>query len=327
MSSNIRRIAFLMVVAMCLSQPYAFGWGDEGHMAVNRAALQHLPADMPAFFTTAVAVERIVYLAPEPDRWRHKEEIAVKSAQEPDHFIDIERIEGIGELPPGRYDFYQKMYEKRAKAIAAGDPHADDYLPEKVGLQPYITLEVYDRLKVAFRDYRRLKAENKPTDAVEQNVIFYAGWLGHYVADGANPMHTTVNYNGWTGPNPNEYTTSKQSHYNFETAFVHANLPKLDFSKDVKSARALADPFHDYLKYLWDSNAQVEKLYQIEKTGAFKDAGTTVGLAFLNARLAAGTQMLANMWYTAWVESEKPVQEYVAPKPAATPAVNRAAEK
>ncbi len=318
MSSNIRAIAFLMVIVMCLTQPYAFGWGDEGHMAVNKAATQHLPADMPAFFKTAAAIDRIVYLGPEPDRWRHKEDYAVKTAQEPDHFIDLERTEGIGELPPGRYEFIQKMYEKRAKAIAAGDRYANDFLPEKTGLQPYITMEVYDRLKVAFRDYRRLKAEGKPTDAVEQNIIFYAGWLGHYVADGANPTHTTINYNGWVGPNPNGYTTSKQTHWNFESLFLKANLTKLDFSKDAKTAQALANPFRDYVKYLWDSNAQVEKLYQLEKVGAFKDAGTPEGVAFLNARLAAGAQMLANMWYTAWVESEKPVVDpYAEPKPPA----------
>ncbi len=309
-----------MVIVMCLTQPYAFGWGDEGHMAVSRAAMQHLPADMPAFFKTAAAVDRIVYLGPEPDRWRHKEEYAVKNAQEPDHFIDLERTEGIGELPAGRYEFIQKMYEKRAKAIAAGNEHADDFLPEKTGLQPYITMEIYDRLKVAFRDYRQLKAEGKPTDGVEQNIIFYAGWLGHYVADGANPMHTTVKYNGWVGPNPNGYTTSRQTHWNFESLFLKANLTKLDFSKDAKTAQALADPFHDYVKYLWDSNAQVEKFYQLEKAGAFKDAGTPDGVAFLNARLTAGTQMLANMWYTAWVESEKPVVDpYAQPKPATAP--------
>jgi hypothetical protein len=326
MSSNIRRIAFLLVAVMCFSQPYAFGWGDEGHMLINRAAITHMPADFPAFFRAAT--DRVVYLGPEPDRWRHREEYAVKNSQEPDHFIDLERTEGIGELPQGRYEFIQKMYEKRAREIAAGNPHADDFLPEKTGLQPYITMEVYDRLKIAFRDYRRLKAENKPTEPVEQDIVFYAGWLGHYVGDGANPMHTTVNYNGWTGPNPNGYTTSHQSHWNFESAMVKANLSKLDAGKDLKTPQHLADPFHDYLKYLWDSNAQVEKLYQLEKAGAFKDGGTAEGVAFLNSRLTAGTQMLENMWYTAWVDSANPVEDpFAAPKAVAAPEAKSASGK
>lgn len=313
MSSNIRRTAFVCFAVLSLSL-MAFGWGDEGHMAVNRAAAQRLPASVPAFFRNAT--DRLVYFGPEPDRWRHREEFSVKNAQEPDHFIDLERTEGIGELPPGRYNFMQKMYAKRALEAAAGNTRSDDFLPEKVGLQPYITLEVYDRLKIAFREYRRLQAEGKSTEAVEQSAVFYAGWLGHYVADGANPMHTTVQYNGWTGPNPNGYTTSKDTHWNFESKFVIANLAQLDFAKDVKAPQSVADPFRDYIKYLWASNALVEKFYQMEKTGAFKEKGTPEGVAFLNARFTAGAQMLSDLWYTAWLESEKPVEDpFAPPKP------------
>ena len=54
--------------------------------------------------------------------------------------------------------------------------------------------------------------------------MFYAGWLGHYVADGSQPLHTTIQYNGWTGPNPNGYTTEHKIHAQFETAFVIANV-------------------------------------------------------------------------------------------------------
>lgn len=314
MSSNIRRALLVCFAVLCLSL-LAFGWGDEGHMTINRAAIQHVPATMPGFFRAAT--DRVVYLGPEPDRWRHKEEASVKNAQEPDHFIDLERTEGVGELPVGRYQYIQKMYEKRAKAIADGYKYPDDFLPEKVGFQPYIAMEIYDRLKIAFRDYRHLLAEGKPTEAVEQNIVFYAGWLGHYVADGANPTHTTIYYNGWVGPNPNGYTTSRDTHWNFESAFVKENLSRLDFASQLTTPKALADPFRDYVKYLWDSNHQVDKFYQLEKAGAFKDSGTPEGLAFLNARFAAGTSMLVDMWYTAWVESEKPVMDpYAQPKPA-----------
>jgi hypothetical protein len=299
MPNRLRSVAILLMFAFLLPPPSAFGWGDDGHMAINRVAARHVAKDMPKFF--AQATDRLIYLGPEPDRWRHKSEFAVKNAQEPDHFIDLERTEGIDPLPRGRYEYYKALYAKRAAATQ----DADLYLPEKVGLQPYITMEIYDRLKIAFRDYRRIKAEHKSTKAVEQNIVFYAGWLGHYVADGSNPLHTTIQYNGWTGDNPNGYTTSKDTHWNFEGPFVRANLSKLDFSNEVKGPVKLENPFKDYVKYLWDSNAQVEKFYQLEKTGAFKDAGTPEGLAFTRDRLAAGAQMLANMWYTAWLESEK----------------------
>ena len=73
-------------------------------------------------------------------------------------------------------------------------------------------MEVYGRLKAAFREYRQRLRAHQPTQAVQQAIIFYAGWLGHYVADGSQPLHTTIQYNGWVGPNPNGYTTQHGIH-------------------------------------------------------------------------------------------------------------------
>ena len=293
----------LTLTALVLPQ-YSFGWGEDGHMAINRIAATKIPTSMPDFFRNAG--ERLTYLGPEPDRWRNKAEASLKWSQEPDHFIDMERTTGIGDLPVSRYDYIQKLYAFRTGLRK----DADLYLPDKVGFQPYIVAEVYGRLKVAFRDYRKLKAEGKPTAAVEQDAVFYAGWLGHYVADGSNPLHTTVNYNGWTGPNPNGYTTSDKVHWQFESVFVHDNLAKLDFSALVKvPTTPLADEWKDYLTYLRESNGQVEKLYQLEKTGAFNGGGTSEGFEFEKERLAAGAQMLANMWYSAWQDSAKPAPD------------------
>ena len=133
-----------MLIALVLFQTQAaFAWGNEGHVYVNRVAAQKIPVSMPRFLRRAVA--EIAYLGPEPDRWRNPAEFALKNAQEPDHFIDLERVAWLDPLPKGRYEFYRKLYEKRA----ATSEHPDDYLPEKVGLQPYITMEVYGRLKAA----------------------------------------------------------------------------------------------------------------------------------------------------------------------------------
>src|SRR5262249_17437988 len=156
----------------------------------------------------------------EPDRWRNPAEISLKNSQEPDHFIDLERVVWLDHLPAGRFDFYQKLYEKRATV----QDHADDYLPENVGLQPYIVAGEYGSLKAAFREYRTLQAAHKPTASVCHAIIFYAGWLGHYVADGSQPLHTSVQYNGWVGPNPAGYTTERGIHMLFEATYVAANI-------------------------------------------------------------------------------------------------------
>src|SRR5579862_4675094 len=184
----------VLVVLMFLifGQLPAFGWGNLGHTDINFVAAKKIPKSMPSFLRTNSAAARIAYLGPEPDRWRGATEYALNNAQSPDHFIDLERIEGLGALPKGRYEFYKMLYAKRA--AARNNP--DDFLPENVGLQPYITMEIFERLKVAFRDYRSLKQAGKDTGPVEQNAIFYAGWLGHYVADGSQPLHTTIDFDG-----------------------------------------------------------------------------------------------------------------------------------
>ena len=308
-----RGLVSLGLMALVLLQSGGAGaWGNEGHSAINRVAAEKVPAEMPSFLRRAAT--EIAYLGPEPDRWRSPSEFALKNSQEPDHFIDLERVAWLDPLPQGRYEFYRKLYEKRA-ATPSPD-HPDDYLPEHVGLQPYITMEVYGRLKAAFREYRQRQAAHQPTRAVEQAIIFYAGWLGHYVADGSQPLHTTIQYNGWVGPNPNGYTTERKIHAQFETAYVAANITAKDFAPLVTSPERLDDPFARYVAYLRQSNELVEKVYQLEKAGGFTGKGSPEAFGFTTHRLAAGSQMLLDLWYTAWLESAVPVAEHPAAAPA-----------
>ena len=302
-------LSLALIALVLLQNQAAFAWGNEGHTWINHAAAEKIPSSMPKFLRRATV--ELAYLGPEPDRWRSPTEFQLKNAQEPDHFIDLERVAWLDPLPPGRYEFYRKLYEHRAATI----DHPDDYLPERVGLQPYITMEVYGRLKAAFREYRYRLAAHQPTQAVEQAIIFYAGWLGHYVADGSQPLHTTIQYNGWTGPNPNGYTTGHKIHSQFETAYVAANITGKDFAGMVKAPERLADPFADYVAYLRNSNTLVESVYSLEKAGGFTGKGTPEAFDFTTRRLAAGAQMLLNLWYTAWLESAVPVPEH-APPPA-----------
>jgi hypothetical protein len=302
-------ISFALIALVLVQSQAAVAWGNEGHVAINRVAAEKIPATMPRFLRRATA--EIAYLGPEPDRWRSPSEFTLKNAQEPDHFIDLERVSWLDPLPQGRYEFYRKLYEKRASTT----DHPDDYLPERVGLQPYITLEVYGRLKAAFREYRQRRASHQSTQAVQQAIIFYAGWMGHYVADGSQPLHTTIHYNGWVGPNPNGYTTGHGIHGQFESAYVAANITAKDFAGFVKDPERLDDPFTRYAAHLRQSNGLVEKVYQLEKEGGFSGKGSPAAFDFTTHRLAAGSQMLLNLWYTAWIESATAVPEHAPTAP------------
>src|ERR1700676_1296516 len=306
---DLRRglISLALIALVVLNPQVAAAWGNEGHTAINRVAAEKIPATMPRFLRRA-AVE-IAYLGPEPDRWRSPSEFALKNSQEPDHFIDLERGSWLAPIPPGRYELYRELYEKRAST----SDHPDDYLPERVGLQPYITMEVYGRLKAAFREYRQRLASHQPTHAVQQAIIFYAGWLGHYVADGWQTLHTTIQYNGWVGPNPNGYTTQHSIHTRRETAYVAAKITAKDFAGLVKSPERLDDPFARYIDYLKQSNGLVDNVYGLEKAGGFTGKGSLAAFDFTTHRLAAGSQMLLDLWYTAWLESAVPVPEHAPP--------------
>jgi S1/P1 Nuclease len=290
------------VAGLALCAPFAHAWGNEGHRMVNKLAASNLPAEVPAFLRSKEAVDEIEYLGPEPDRWRSPAEPELNAAQAPEHFIDLELADALGPLPHKRLDF-------EAKVFAAGER------PEKIGLQPWATDEVWERLKAAMRAYRALKAQGQDTKQVEQAIIFYAGWLGHYVGDGSQPLHTTVQYNGWTGPNPHGYTTSHTIHWQFEGPFVAANIHPADVAPDMTPAKVIdGDMFDAYLAYLRHTATYVEKVYQLEKAGGFVGAGTSESRSFTAQRLAAGASMLRDMIYTAWVDSAEPVVDPYAGK-------------
>ena len=301
----IRLFAAGLLLPLLLVQQ-SFAWGMDGHMMINRVAGANLPVDVPAFLRTPAALDALEYYGPEPDRWRSPAEPELNAAQAPEHFIDLEWADLAGPLPRRRYDYIRALAVAQAK-------HPDMVLtPDKVGLQPYVTTEVYERLQSAFRDYRTLVAAKQDTRPSEAEITFLAGWLGHYVADGSMPLHTSIQYNGWVGPNPNGYTTGHHIHSLFESDFVHANVKAADFAPLVASAKPtiMGDVFNEYMAYLRHSNSLVEQTYQLEKTGGFVGAGTPAGKAFVDRQLAAGAVELRNMIYTAWVKSAQPVPPY-----------------
>jgi hypothetical protein len=303
--SVVRFVVAAAMVPVMMVQP-SLAWGGDGHRMINRLAGAALPSDVPEFLRSPQGLNALEYYGPEPDRWRDRTEPELNAAQAPEHFIDMEYLDVLGgELPRRRYDFV------RALAFAQKS-HPDLPLsPEKVGLQPYVTTEVWERLKVGMREYRTLLAAKQDTKPVEGEILFYAGWLGHYVADGSMPLHTSMQYNGWTGPNPNNYTTEHKIHALFESEFVTANVTAKDVAPLIAAKPVvLGDVFDDYMKYLRHSHTLVEKTYQLEKTGAFTGAGTPEGKAFVDQQMAAGATQLRDMIYTAWIRSADPVPPY-----------------
>ena len=297
------RYGMAFVLALLLPVQQAFAWGVDGHHMVNRLAGMNLPAEIPPFLRSPEGLNALEYYAPEPDHWRGQGEPQLAGESAPDHFIGLERVDLLGELPRNRYDYVRALVPLQAA-------HPDLPLTvERVGTQPYQTVEMYERLKSAMRDYRFLMTAKRDTKPVEAEILFLAGILGHYVGDGSMPLHTSIYPNGWSGPNPNGYTTEHHIHALFESVFVGANVKITDVAPLVKPSqpKVLGDVFDEYVAYLRHSNTMVERTYQLEKAGAFTDAGTPEGKAFAEERLAAAAIELRDIIYTAWVRSGEPV--------------------
>jgi TonB family protein len=317
--------ARVLLVAVCLclvGAPSSFGWGSKGHKMINKLAAESLPADVPAFLKTPEAINEIEYLGPEPDRWRSRAEPELSAEQAPDHFIDMELADLVAPLPRNRYEYIAALY-------AAGLTHpklASQLQPDRVGFQPYITEEVWERLKSAMRDYRTLSAQpGADTRPVEAAILFYAGWLGHYVGDGSQPLHVTVNYDGWVGKdNPNGYTTEHGIHSKFESTFVDAAVNESDVQPLMTPVKTIGDEWDDYLAYLHRTGSLVEKVYQLDLQHGFDGTGTPEGKQFAAERLAAGASMLRDLIYAAWVKSAEPVPDWHDEHASAAPSTDAA---
>jgi hypothetical protein len=105
------------------------------------------------------------------------------------------------------------------------------------------------------------------------------------------------------GPNPNGYATEHGIHALFESTYVERNITPENFARFVHRPDHLNDPFTQYVEYLRQSNKLVEKVYLLDEDHGFTGRGTSDAFEFTTQRLAAGSQMLLNLWYSAWLES------------------------
>jgi hypothetical protein len=276
------------MVSFLLSQPLAWGWGEAGHVLSGRAAASTMPASMPEFFLKSI--DQLGYLNAEPDRWRDRDAAAVTDAFNPDHAINLELV------PPGGLEAKDR-FVYLAMLQTAGQTSA-------VGLAPFRTLEMYQRLRVEFRLWRA--AANPQTRGwIEQRIINDAGILGHYVTDGAEPLHTTVNHHGWIGDNPNGYATDPQIHSRFESQYVESHIMLSDITSKISGPpHVLTDEQAQIVAYFRVTHEQVIPLYKLDKEHPFNAATTAPeNKLFVVQRLVSGVNMLRDLWWSAWISS------------------------
>lgn len=253
-----------------------FPWGDKGHKLISKKSVLFLPASMKSFVKWGSYLEEH---APDPDLRKR-----VDKSEAPKHFIDI--------------DFYKEFLS--GNMVEDEDSLIAKYGKEEVtkqGLLPWATLETLENLTKAFKD----KDKN--------SALKYAADLGHYVADGHQPMHTVMNYNG-------QLTNQKGVHARYEITMVDDHLKELDESFDPQPVKRIKNPRSFIFNYIEDANSVCNVLMDADNF-AFDQAKKRTGGKYYNLmwfrtkyiteiQFNNAAKDFAALLYTAWVNGGKP---------------------
>lgn len=266
-------------------------WGFLVHRTIHQLAVYQLPAEMAGFFHSNMG--KLVYDAPRADTRRNTD-----STEAPKHFIDLEPF---NEKPV--YDLPQDF----SKAI---DRYSLDTLT-KYGYVPYQIIVLKNQLTNAF------KMQNK------DSILFYAADLGHYIGDANVPLHTTINYDGqltnqqglhslWESMIPELEMEQYNLHSGHKVRYLRN--PIKDVFRAIKRAHELVPTmlakevetslaFNDSTKYRYQMrNGKQSRSY----TTAFAKAYSEKLQPTINQQLLHSADMIADFWYTAWVDAGKP---------------------
>jgi len=316
---NLARVILTAALVVGFGET-AFGFDYLRHRLINRLALGTLPKEFPAFVRLPANAERIQFLGGEPDRWRNNRDRALRHLNNPDHYFDVEylvqyKLEAT-KLSHFRYEFVEQMAAARERLKLPLPSENADHIKGHPGFLPWSINEHYLKLVSAF-SYLKVFEEMGTAEEIANaraNVVYRMGILSHFVGDAAQPLHTTAHFNGWVGDNPKGYTTSRRFHSWIDGGFFRATKPPdaTALAKRLRPAGLLARPerkdkasgqFQAAMNYVLAQHKLVEPLYQLEKEKKLSVETPAAGRMFIEGQLVKGSQMLGNLWYTAWKEA------------------------
>lgn len=277
----------LLLVFSVLYADTGSQWGFWAHKRINRLAVFRLPPEMMGFYKKHI--DFLSENAVNPDKRRYA---VVGEAER--HFIDLDAYGGK-DLP--------RQWQAAVNKIG------EDSL-RKHGIVPWHVMLAVHQLTEAFRAKE------------ERRILRISADLGHYIADAHVPLHTTRNYNG-------QLTGQDGIH-----GFWESRLPELfaeqydvwlgvatyrkDISADIWEAvasshiamdsvlqmeRILTDSFKSDKKYSFElRNNVLTRTY----SRGFSEAYHRMLSGQVERRLRASVQMVADVWYTCWINAGQP---------------------
>jgi hypothetical protein len=266
------------------------------HRTVNQLAIYQLPKGMRGFFYNNM--DTVVQHSIRPDQRRNSDPTEATK-----HFIDLEIFgdSAAVKMPHNWNEAVQRFTR-------------DTLL--KYGHLPYWVITMKDRLTNAF------KAGNS------DSIIFYSADIAHYIGDAHVPLHTSLYYDG-------QNTNMRGLHALWESTVPELALSEYHLGSRHK-ANYLARPeeaiweaiqhAHTLLPEMWQQEREATKdftdatkyrlqtLYGREVKGyttAFARAYNKRIAGMVNEQLLRTSNLIADFWYTAWVDAGKPNMEKI----------------
>ncbi len=169
---------------------------------------------------------------------------------------------------------------------------------------------------------------NQKTDSI----LLYSAHLAHYIGDAHVPLHVAVNYDG-------QLTNQKGLHSLWETMIPEIEINQYDLY-DAHEAAYLSDPAQSIWAAIQNTQALVPGVFaeetaastgftdstkhriQIRKGKEYRSYTTAFEKAYnarlgntINQQLLRSANLVADFWYTAWVDAGKPDLSHLLAKP------------
>jgi hypothetical protein len=231
------------------------------HARGHRAVAEGAVAILPEELPAPfrAAAASIAHHSVDPDLWRHRATPALAEATASRHYLHRE-------------------------PQAGGDG----------GLERTI-VELTEQLTLAFAELRR-----RPDDAdLLASSVVVAGWLAHFAADLAQPLHTTIHHDGWALPDGG--TPRDGVHATFDGLLERVVRGAASAGLEPIEIEALESALE---RELAASHAEVDAVYaaldRFAAAGGELDARTA---ALVCRRYEAAVRLLAGLYRHAWRRS------------------------
>lgn len=310
---------------------HVLAWSERGHDVITRVAVQHMQelsgnnANLMRPFLSRDHMLSHLSNVPEIVWGADYMSDEAKQSNAPTHYIALEKV-GLSDLVNGIQDWSKVPLEFESFQALCDE---NGVSPETVGTAPWRILQLY-KLMVE----ELIGLDNKPKELQTHHInqaLNYAGLMSHFVADLANPHHTTENSDGQLDGHAglyNYFATSVISELSFKLpSKVRRKASKSRLWLKGYKAKQREEIRNNPQKLVWaliaNSHANIERLTKLDKRYSLieKSQINSASLPakrkaasqaaqryerFVVQRFAISADVLARLWQLAWQDAGAP---------------------